>query len=126
MLKDGERYVLTTGKPSVIRDLLSLVLAEARCEGDRTPGSRERLEAFTSRRCDRLILDLRTTEELPGGISPRVRNLRVSHIGRVLVVTGVVARSRILHEIEALRRPRFSPQPLTTTLLAVVHMLLRK
>lgn len=123
MLKQDERYILTTGKASVIRDALSLVLAGVKSEGDLTPGSRERLGALTRECCDRLILDLRTAKELPSGISPKVRNLRVSHLGQVLVVTGEVTGSEILDEIEALCRPHFSPGHLASSLLAFVHML---
>lgn len=122
-MKQGERYILTTGKASVIRDALSLVLAGVKSAGDLTPGSRERLGALTREHCDRLILDLRTAKELPSSISPRVRNLRVSHLGQVLVVTGEVTGSEILHEIEVLRRPHFSPGHLASSLLAFVHML---
>ena len=123
MVEEGERYILTIGKASVIRDALSLVLAGVKSEGDLTPGSRERLEAFAKNGCDRMILDLRTGKELPGGISPRVRNLRVSHIGQVLVVTGEVSEPGILQQIEALRRPHSFPQHLTSSLLAFIHML---
>ena len=111
-MKEGERYILTTGKASVIRDALCLVLARVQSEGDLTPGSCESLAAFARERCDRLILDLRTVKEPPVGIDPGVRNLRASHLGQVLVVTGEVAGSEILHEIEALRRPHRFPQQL--------------
>lgn len=123
MLKNSERYVLTTGKASVIRDALVLVLAGVKPEGDLSPARRERIEAFARVHCDQLILDLRTAEDRPGGISPRVRNLRVRHLGQVLVVTGEAAGPEILHDIKALSRPHFSPQYLSAALLAFVHTL---
>lgn len=122
-MKQGERYILTTGRASAIRDALSLVLAGVKSEGDLTPGSRERLGVLTREHFDRLILDLRTAKELPSGTSPRVQNLQVSHLGQVLVVTGEVTGSDILHEIEALRRPHFSLGHIASSLLAFVHML---
>ncbi|MEJ2007612.1 MAG: hypothetical protein P8Z30_05535 [Acidobacteriota bacterium] len=108
-MEEGERHVLTSGKAFVIRDALSLILAGVKSEGDITPGTRERLWAFVKERCDRLILDLRTAKDPTEGVSPGVRNLRVSHLGQVLVVTGEVTAPEILHEIQALRRPRFFP-----------------
>lgn len=123
MLKDRERYVLTTGKASVIRDALSLVLAGVKREGDLSRATRERIETFARGHCDQLILDLRTAEDRPGGISPRVGNLRVRHLGRVLVVTGEAAAPQILHDIKALSRPHLSPQYLGVALLVFVHML---
>lgn len=122
-MDEVNRYVLTTGNTSVIRDMVSTVLAGVKSEKDLTPDSRERLQAFLNGQCERLVLDLRTTRELPSDISPRVRNLRVSHLGQVLVVTGEVTSPGIFREIEALRRPRFSLQHLACGLLAFVHVL---
>ncbi len=122
-MKEGERYILTTGKTSVIRNALSLVLAGVKSEGDITPGTRQGLEALTWERCDRLILDLRMAGEPPGDTSPRVRNLRVSHLGQVLVITGEVTAPEIIREIEALRYPHSSPQHLASSLLAFAQML---
>lgn len=122
-MKECERYILTTGKASVIRDALSLVLAGVNSEGNLIPGTRKRPETFIGKQCDRLILDLRTAEGLPSAISQRVRNLRVSHLGRVLVVTGDVATPGILREIEALSHPHFFPKYAVSGLLALVSML---
>jgi hypothetical protein len=123
MLKKGERYVLATGNASVIRKALSLVLAGVKSEGDVSPGTYQSLELFARNGCDRLVLDLRTARELPAGMAPRVRNLRASHLGQVLVVTADVTASHILHEIRALCRPHFSPQYLTSGLRALAQML---
>ncbi len=122
-MKKGERYILTTGKASVIRNALYLVLAGVKSEGDLTPGTREGLSALVKERCDRLILDLRMAGEPPGSISPRVRNLRVSHLGEVLVVTGDVTAPGMIREIEALHHPHSSSQHLASSLLAFAHML---
>lgn len=123
-LNASERYVLTTSKASVIRGVLSLLLARVKSEGDVSPGTLQSLEALSREGCDRLIVELRRPREPPAGISPRVRNLRVSHLGQVLVVSGEVSSPEILHEIEMLRRPRYSFQSLTTTLLTFVHKFL--
>jgi hypothetical protein len=124
MLKDGERYVLTTGKVSVIQGVLSLLLAGVKSEGAVAPSAYQSLDAFSKNGCDRMILELRTPKETPAGISPKVGNLRVSYIGQVLVVSGEVTSPEILREIERLRRPHFSLQYVASALLAFVHVLL--
>lgn len=123
MLKNSERYVLTTGKASVIRNVLSLVLTEIKSEADVSPGTHQSLKAFAKNGCDRMVLDLRAVREPPVGIGSGVSNLKASYIGQVLVVTGEVSAPRILREIDALRRPHFSPQCLASALLTFIHML---
>lgn len=122
-MKYRGRYVLTTGKVSVIRAVLSLVLAEVKSGGDVAPGTYQSLQAFAKDGCDRMILELRRPKEPPAGISPRVRNLRASHMGQVLVVSGEITAPEILHEIEALARPHFSPKHVISGLLAFVRTL---
>jgi hypothetical protein len=123
MLKDPERYILTTAKVSLMRDVLSFLLEEAHSAGAIIPGTFPSLAAAAMGGCDRMILELRRPKEPAPGISPRVRNLRRSRLGRVLVVTGDATTPEILHAIEALRRPPFFPQHLTSSLLAFAHTL---
>lgn len=123
MLKERDRHILVTEKASVIRDVLSVLVAEVKSEGGATPGTHERLEAFAKEGCGRLVLDLRTVKEPSGGISRGVRNLRASQLGPVLVVTGEVAAPRILHQLEAPRHSHSFPRHVASGLLAVVHML---
>lgn len=122
-MEEGERHILTTGEASVIRDALTLVLGGIKSEGDLTPSTQERIEAFTREHWTRLILDLRTARDLPDGISPKVRNLRASHIGQVLVITGEVTSPEILHEIDVLRHTHSFPAHVSSGLRSVVHML---
>jgi hypothetical protein len=123
MLKDPERYILTTAKVSVMRDVLSLVLEEVKSEGTVIPGAFPSFEAVANAGCDRMILELRRPKEPAAGISPRVRKLRTSRLGRVLVVTGEATVPEILHEIDALRRPHISFQHLTSGLRTFVRTL---
>jgi len=125
MLKDSERYILATARASVIRDVLSLVFAAVKAEGDAIPGTGPSFETFAKSGCDRMVLELQRPNEPPAGISPRVRNLRVSRLGRVLVVTGKATAPGILHDLEALRRPRFFPEHLASGLVAPVRTLFR-
>ena len=122
-MKEGERRILIAEKASVVRDALSVLLAGVESEGDVTPGTRERLEEFAKEGCGALILDLRTVEEPLDGISPGVRNIRASHIGRVSVVSCEVITPQILQQIEELCCPHSFPKQLVSSLGAFVHTL---
>ncbi len=121
MMKDSERYILTTARASVMRNVLTLVFAAGTSEDEGIPGANPSLETFAKSGCDRMILELQRPKEPPAGISPRVRNLRVSRLGRVLVVTGKATAPGILHDIDAVRRPRFFPGHLASGLFAPVR-----
>lgn len=121
MLKDSERFILTTAKASLIRDLLSLLLAAAKSEVDESPDTYQSLEAFEKGGCDKIILELRRPKAPFSDISPRVKKLRVSRLGRVLVVTGEATTPEILREIETVRRSHVLPKEVTSVLLALVH-----
>ena len=123
MMKDSERYILTTEKASVIRDVLSLVFAAVKAEGAATPDASPSLETFAESGCDRMILELLRPKEAPEGVLPMVRNLRISRLGRVLIVTGKATGPEILQDIEAIRRPHFFPELLTSGLTAPVRSL---
>lgn len=119
MLMDVDRYVLTTEKVSMMRDVLSLVsMAEAKSGGAVTHDSCLRLDAVVKDGCDRMILELRRPMEPAAGAPPKVRNLRSSHFGRTLVVTGDATTPEIFREIDALRRPHLFPRCLKSGLLA--------
>lgn len=109
-LKESRRRVLTIGKASVIRDVLSLVLAAVKSEGAGPSGARQRLEALAREHWDRLILDLRTVQEPAGGGLAGVSNLRVCCIGGVPVVTGEVSTPEIFRQIRALSHPPLRPR----------------
>ena len=121
MLQDSERFILTTAKASLIRDLLPLVFTAAKSEADPSPRTYQSLEAFEKGGCDRMILELRRPQEPFSDNSPRVRKLRVSRLGRVLVVTGDAAIPEILHDIEAVRRSHIFPMGVASVVLAFVH-----
>lgn len=103
-MEEGRRRVLTLEKVSVIREVLTLLLAVVKSESTRSPGALQRLEALAWERCDRLILDLRTAIEPAVGVPPGIGNLCVSRLGEVLVVTGEVSTPEIYRKIRALNR----------------------
>ena len=112
MLQDPDRYFLTTGNASVMRNVLSFVSARDKSEGALSP------EAVEKDRWEKMILELRRPKEPAAGVAAEVKNLRTSHLGRVLVVTGDATSPEILDEIDALRRPQFSLSWLTSGLVA--------
>lgn len=112
MLQDPDRYFLTTGDASVMQNVLSFVSARDKSEGALAP------EAVANDRWDKMILELRRPKEPAAGAAPQVKNLRTSHFGRVLVVTGEATAPEILDEIDALRHPQFSLRWVTSGLLA--------
>lgn len=117
-LKEGRRRVLTIGDRSVIRDVLSLILAAVRSGCAGCPDARQRLETLAGERWDRLILDLRTVIEPAGAVPPAVRNLRISCVGGVAVVTGEVSTPEIFRKIRALSHPPLRAQFLHAGLVA--------
>ncbi|MBZ5672378.1 MAG: hypothetical protein LAO04_21985 [Acidobacteriia bacterium] len=123
MAKEGERYIFTAEKASGIRNALSVLLAGVESEGDVTHSARERLEEFMKDDCDGLILDLRGVEVPPNGVSPVVRNVRASHVGRVLVITGEVTDPQVFRQLEELDVPHFPLKYMTTGLRTFAHAL---
>lgn len=123
MMEDNERYILSTAKASVMRDVLALLFAAARSGDDSISGASPSLETCAKSGCDRMVLELLRPKEPPTGMSARVRNLRVSRLGRVLVVTGQATVPGILHDIDVVRRPRFFPEHLASGLFAPVRTL---
>ncbi len=116
-MQDTERYILTTDKPSVMRNVLSLVSAGAGSEGVVTQGSVLCLDTVAKDGFDKMILELRRPKGPASGVFPRIRNLRTSRFGRVLVVTGDATVPELFREIDALRHP-YSPRQLRSGLLA--------
>ena len=124
-MQDNERYILTTNKASVIRDVLSLVFEAVGSEDDGNPGGDTGIETFAESGCDRMILELQRPKGTAAGISPRVRNLRISRLGRVLVVTGKATSPGILRDLDARCSPWFFPRNLASDLAAPFRSLFR-
>lgn len=116
-MQDRERYILTTDKPSIMRNVLSLVSARAESDGAEIQGAALCFDAAAKDGCDRMILELRRPKVPAAGIFPKVTNLRTSRFGRVLVVTGDATVPDLFREIDALRHP-YSPRQLRSGLRA--------
>lgn len=124
MSGEVERRTLTTEKASVIKEALSLVLSGVRYAGDVSPGTSASLEAYARNGCQRMVLDLRAAKNVPFGGVSGVRNLRASHIGQVLVVTGEVTDPGILHQIDVRNHRQPFPAHLASALVAAAQMLI--
>jgi hypothetical protein len=119
MAQQGERYdrfVFTADRMPRIRSALSILLAGLESEGKVTRSAREKLDRVLNHDCDGLILDVRRARLRPDEVSPAVRNVRASLLGRVLVVTGEVTEPQVLQQIEALGALHFPLKHMTTGL----------
>ena len=123
MMKGGERHVVIAEDPFIIRSALHVLLAGIESEGNISPGARENLELSLKEGCNRLIFDLRSVNEVSGGISPGGRSLRVNHLGQVLVVTCDAIPAWTCHQIEELCSPHTFPGHLMCGLRAFLHAL---
>jgi DNA-binding response OmpR family regulator len=123
MAGEAERYILTAEKAARIRDLVSLLLTGVEFDGDIAHRARERLDEFMEHECDGLILDLRWVAVPPEGVSTPVRNVRVSLVGHVLVITGEVIDPEVLRQIEAVGALQCSPDRRITEFRSFAHVL---
>ena len=122
-MEEGKKHVFIADKASIIRDALSILRAALEPESDVSPGAREKLEAISKEECDNIILELQVEGESCGGMSPGVRNIRTSYMGRVLVVRCEIADPRILQQIMELHRLNFCLMPTALAVAAFINML---
>lgn len=109
-MMQGERRVLIAEKAAVIREALSILASSAELEGNVSSGIREALQALREGNYDSMILELRAEERAEGDTSPAVRNIRISHMGHILVASVEITSPRILQQIAELHSPHFSPE----------------
>jgi hypothetical protein len=121
-MQNGKRHVLTIDKPPLIRNVLNALVAGIESEGNAPPGICKRLEDFAKQGCDALLLNLRVVEEALDGTPAKIRNVRASLVGGVLVVACLVPTPWML-QIEELSRRRFFENNLISSLGAFVRAL---
>jgi len=85
------RTVLIIEDEPSIRNVLCVLLAGLRCEGDIVPNTREALAMVEKRSFDAVLLDLRCSEMNATETVSALKNLRPSLVGKVLVITGDVS-----------------------------------
>lgn len=109
-MRVGERHVLTIQDRPLIVEALSTLSTDVKQEGGEALRTLSRLEEFAKEGCGRLVLNLDTVEEPPGGMPPGVRNVGASLVGGVLVVTCQVTSREFLRIKLLTRRQSLSKQ----------------
>ena len=122
-MEDGERRIFVVEKAPSVRNALCALLVGVACEGAVAHSARKIYERFGEANRDKLVLDLRYAGTPPGPVSPGVKNLEASLVGRILVVTGEVSDPKVFRQIEELVAPHFSLKHMTSSLRTVVHAL---
>jgi CheY-like chemotaxis protein len=122
-MKEGERRIFVVEKASSVRSALCALLAGVGCEGDVAHSTPEIHERVGEANRDKLVLNLRYAGTPPSPVSPGVKNLTASLVGRILVVTGEVTDSKVFQQIEELVVSHFSLKHMTSSLRTFVHAL---
>ena len=99
------RTVLIIEDDASIRNVLCVLLAGLRCEGDIVPNAREALAMVEKRSFDAVLLDLRCSEMNETETVSALKNLRPSLVGKVLVITGDVSDPKTMELIKKNRWP---------------------
>jgi CheY-like chemotaxis protein len=94
------RTVLIIEDEPSIRNVLCVLLAGLRCEGDIVPNAQEALAMVEKRSFDAVLLDLRCSQMNASETVSALRNLRPSLVGKVLVITGDVSDPQTMELIK--------------------------
>ena len=87
----GGRRVLIIEDDSSIRNVLYVLLASMRCEGDIACDGRQALAMINRQEYDAILLDLRCYNLSPENVMAGLMAIRPNLLGRVLVITGEVS-----------------------------------
>jgi len=94
------RTVLIIEDEPSIRNVLCVLLAGLRCEGDIVPNAREALAMVEKRSFDAVLLDLRCPETNATETVSALKNLQPNLVGKVLVITGDVSDPQTMELIK--------------------------
>jgi len=94
------RTVLIVEDEPSIRNVLCVLLAGLRCEGDIAPNARQALAMIERQDFDAVLLDLRCSELPVTETVSALKNLRPSLVGKVLVITGDVSDPQTMEMIK--------------------------
>jgi len=94
------RTVLIIEDEPSIRNVLCVLLAGLRCEGDIVPSTSQALAMIEKRDFDAVLLDLRCSELPVTETVSALKNLRPSLVGKVLVITGDVSDPQTMEMIK--------------------------
>jgi DNA-binding NtrC family response regulator len=90
------RRVLIIEDDSSIRNVLYVLLASMRCEGDIACDGRQALAMINRQQYDAILLDLRCYSLSPENVMAKLMAIRPNLLGRVLVITGEVSEPAAL------------------------------
>ena len=93
------RTVLIIEDEPSIRNVLCVLLAAMRCEGDIVPTASQALAIIEKQDFDAVLLDLRCSEMPATETVSALKNLRPSLVGKVLVITGDVSDPQTMEMI---------------------------
>ena len=94
------RTVLIIEDEPSIRNVLCVLLAGMRCEGDIVPTASQALAMIEKQDFDAVLLDLRCSELPATETVSALKNLRPSLVGKVLVITGDVSDPQTMDMIK--------------------------
>ena len=94
------RTVLIVEDEPSIRNVLCVLLAGLRCEGDIVPNASQALAMIEKQSFDAVLLDLRCSEMTATETVSAIKNLRPSLVGKVLVITGDVSDPQTMEMIK--------------------------
>ncbi len=102
------RRVLIIEDDSLIRNVLYVLLASMRCEGDVACDGRQALAMISRQEYDAILLDLRCYNLSPEKVMARLKAIRPNLLGRVLVITGEVSDPETLEFFANFSAPKIA------------------
>ena len=94
------RKVLVIEDEPSIRNLLYVLLAALRCDGDVAYNGQQALAMIARESFDAVLLDLRCSDLPADQVISKIHTIRPSLVGRVLCITGEVTDSETVRMIE--------------------------
>ena len=96
----ARRKVLIIEDEPSIRNILYVLLAALDCEGDVAYSGQQALAMVSREKFDAVLLDLRCSNVPAEHVVSRIKEIRPSLLGRVLVITGEVTDPQAMELIE--------------------------
>lgn len=100
------RRVLIIEDDSSIRNVLYVLLASMRCEGDIACDGRQALAMINRQEYDAILLDLRCSGLSPENVMATIKAINPNLLGRVLAITGEVSDPGTLDFFSNFSAPR--------------------
>ena len=102
------RKVLIIEEEPAIRNILYVLLAGMRCEGDAAYSGQQALAKIGREKYDAILLDIRSQNVSVDEVVSGIREIQPNLVGRVLAITGDVTDRETLELIERNALPHVS------------------